>query len=376
MRTLIAEETQKSHNDNHFIARMITMATAALVLAFATGCLILNVEVQKLEYHESGNVDYEVCLKPNQYFADACQPAGKQYVASLIKNIAARFRYDFEVGESLNYQYDYEITAQLVAQDGNEKGKVLYDNTEVLVPKQAIEAAEGEGFRLEQAVEIDYGKYNSLITAFRADYGLTLKANLIVTMAVTTAGTHVDFPDPLHTSQKIALDIPLSERTINVALDSDRLNNTGSLEKQTHGLLRSLPYLVLLGVSGVTFAVVLGWSIIIFARREAGRSEFEKELGQILHEYNQLIVEVEHVPEIPRQRLIQVHGFDELLDARETIQKPILHLPITDDRSLFMIDDDGTGYVYLLGNQKAGRKERENGKTKRARAAATPGRGK
>jgi hypothetical protein len=88
-------------------------------------------------------------------------------------------------------------------------------------------------------------------------------------------------------------------------------------------------------------------------KREARRSAFEKTLGKILHDYNQLIVEVEHIPQIPRNKLVEVVNFEELLDARETIQQPILHLTLAADRSLFIIEDQGMAYVFILSAKTA-----------------------
>jgi hypothetical protein len=67
-----------------------------------------------------------------------------------------------------------------------------------------------------------------------------------------------------------------------------------------------------------------------------------------MHEYNQLIVEVEHMPHAPRSKVIEVTDFDELLNARDTIQQPILHLRISDDNSLFAIEDGDMVYAYAL----------------------------
>jgi hypothetical protein len=348
MRTLVDEHINDSNKDSHFILRMIIMAVSAAVFAYAVSVLVLDVDVRRLNYRENGNVNYQVCLKPNSYFADECQPAGKQYVASLIDNLKTEFNYSFQTDEVVKYDYDYDISAKLTATELGNSGKILYENEEVILPTKSVKQQKAQDFNIKEAVALDYGKYNNLITAFRSDYGLTIEANVTVKLNIEVHATHDDFTQTFNTNQQVALKIPLSERTINVTLESDKMVNNGSLEEKVHDLQKNIAFVVVAILSGGLFVIILISSLIIFIHREARRSVYEKALGHILHEYNQLIVDVTHMPHVPRDKVVEVASFDELLNARDTIQQPILHLPIGDDRSLFAIEDQGTVYAYVL----------------------------
>jgi hypothetical protein len=361
MRTLVEEHVKESNKDSHFIPRMIAMAVSVAVFAYSFGYLVLNTDVQTLDYRESGNVNYQVCLKPNNYFAEECQPAGKQYVASLINSVNATFEYSFRADENVKYDYSYDVTAKLIATESSDSDKILYENEEVILPSKNVTGQSGQSFAIKEALDINYDKYNNLITAFRSDYGLTINANVIVTMNVKSHSTHDAFSKPLDTKQAVALKIPLSERTINVAMESDQLNNSGALEETLPNLTKNFVFVLLAGVSAVIFLIDLIMSIVIFVRRESHRSTYEKTLGHILHEYSQLIVEVERVPQVPRSKLIEVKNFDELLDARDTIQQPILHLTIADSRSLFVIEDQDMAYVYVLSDKSTRKRAKDKG---------------
>jgi hypothetical protein len=339
------------------------MAVSVAIFAYSFAILVLSVDTKTLEYHESGNINYEVCLKPNSYFVDACQPSGKQYVASLINNLKLNLNYNFRTDDTVKYNYSYDVLAKLVATESGDDGKILYENEEVIKPSQNVADQSGQSFNIRENVDIDYGKYNNLITAFRSDYGLTIESSVTITLNVKVEARHDDFSEPLTTNQKIALKIPLSERTINVTVQSDQLNNSGKVEEKSHNFVKNWAFVITAGASGVIFLAVLVLSIVIFIRRESRRTVYEKTLGHILHEYNQLIVEVEHIPHTPKDKLVEVADFDELLDARDTIQQPILHLKIGDDRSLFVIEDRGMVYTYALSSKSlGGRKEKTRGK--------------
>jgi hypothetical protein len=62
---------------------------------------------------------------------------------------------------------------------------------------------------------------------------------------------------------------------------------------------------------------------------------------------------------------VDVKSFEELLDARDTIQQPILHLTVTENRSLFIIEDQGMAYSYTLSDKSASRQDRINKKAKK-----------
>ncbi|MDR1032617.1 MAG: DUF5305 domain-containing protein [Candidatus Nomurabacteria bacterium] len=364
MKTLVEEHIKESNKDSHFISRVVIMAVSAVVFAYAFACLVLNVDVRQVGYHESGRADYEVCLIPNSYFADACQPAGKQYVASLIDNVKSRFEYSFRADETLKYSYDYDITARLVATESGESSKVLYENEEVILPTKTIAEQTGQSLNVREDIAIDYGKYNNLITAFRSDYGLTIDSYVVVTLHVKVHASHGDFAKPLDTKQEIALKIPLSERTINVQMKSDKLINNGTMEETEPNFAKNIVYTVLALAGAAVFVLDLITSIVILIRRESRRSVYEKELRGITHEYNQLIVDVEHIPEIPRSKVVEVKSFDELLDARDTIQQPILHLAVAENRNLFIIEDRGMAYVYSLSEKSLARRTGTKTKTK------------
>jgi hypothetical protein len=348
MRTLVQEHIKKSNKDSHFITRIIMLAVSAAVFACSFAILVLNVDTHTIDYHESGNVNYQVCLKPNSYFVESCQPSGKQYVASLIDNLKTEFNYSFRADDTVEYNYSYDVAAKLIATESNDSDKILYENKEILKPSQTIKNQSGQDFSIRENININYDKYNDLITAFRSDYGLTIEANVIITLNIKVQATHEDFSQPLETKQAVALKIPLSERTINVTVESDQLNNDGAIEEKTHDLFKNLAFVIAAGASGLMFLAILVLSIVIFIRREAHRTVYEKTLGHILHEYNQLIVEVEHMPQISRNKVVEVSDFNELLNARDTVQQPILHLRVSDDCSMFAIEDQGMVYAYAL----------------------------
>jgi hypothetical protein len=60
---------------------------------------IKNTE-QYVTFNETSNIDYKVYLKDNKFFEDSYLEANKQYIASLIDYISAKFNYKLNLSEN------------------------------------------------------------------------------------------------------------------------------------------------------------------------------------------------------------------------------------------------------------------------------------
>ena len=352
MKKILENHIKESNKDSHFIPRMIAMAVFAAIFAYSFATLVLDVEKKSFNYQQSGVANYKVCLKENTYFTDECQPAGKQYIASLIKDVKTDFRYSFRADEKVDYQYNYDIVVRVTATDGDSTDKVLYESEDTLMTSQAVHKT-GSEFAIDEAVDIDYGKYNRLITQFRSDYGLTLKANVAVTLNVHFSMRADGFHEQIQNSEAITLNIPLSERTINVSLESDEINTNDGIEERTRDFNKSLPWIIAADISATAFLSIMIISIVIFVFRESRRSDYDKEVSHILREYGQIIVEVDHLPRASSENAVEVGDFGELLNVHDTIEKPIIYKEVSEGHcSVFMIEDSETDYTYIVSLHK------------------------
>jgi hypothetical protein len=352
---LIEQHQKISAKKNYLVGRVVISLIAAALLAFSIVQILSNIDVTKVDYRETGTVNYTVCLKPNQYFEEECLDKNRQYVASLIREIRIDYDYGFSTSMPLDYRYDYEVTAEVVATEKDNAGKILYSDKEIIQEQISQESTQSQRFQVQKHVNIDYGKYNDLMVQFRKDYNLSMDANLVVTMAVSTYGEYPDFAQALDSKQNLTISIPLSERTLNVGVNSKDINNSNSLSRADSNVGRDLVWYLLALISIVILITTAYISVLIFARNSRAKSRYERALAKITKEYNQLIIEATHIPEIKKSQVVTVNSFDELLDVRETIQKPILHIKISHDKSLFAIEDGRTAYTYTLQGEKSRR---------------------
>jgi hypothetical protein len=331
------------------------LVVALLVLAFSLWRGFASIDRQTISYNESGRIDYQVCLKDNQYFAKPCLDQNRQYIASLIDNVSPDFNYTFEASENMTYDYSYDISTDLLASEKDDSEKILFHDHQTILNSSSHRVVDSLSFSIKEKINLDYHKYNSLITAFRKDYSLIIDARLVVTLKINLIGTSTSLPNPIRSSQDLAITIPLSERTINVKIDSKNINHSEQLTKYTRLSAASLIFFCLAFFDFAALVVVAGLSLKTSLQQSRAKTNYQKALTKIIKSYNQLIVETTHIPNFPRSKTIKVSSFEELLDAHDTIQKPILHLKVSPSRSLFVIEDGDLVYTFLLcTNSKKG----------------------
>lgn len=307
-------------------------------------------DADSVSYNELGNVDYRVYLKDNDYYDESYLDAGMQYIASLINTINVDFNYEVHTTEELDYNYNYEITANLVITDRNNSSKVLYERPETLVNKKTIQVTDNN-FVINEDVDIDYDVYNDYVNAFKSDYALNVDSNLIITLRVTTDGEYALTGDSLNLDNEISITIPLSEQTIDITMQTDeKLNNNGVISNVTASGINSPISLV----AGIIFDLLgiglIGLAIYIYLSTDY-KDIYEAEVNRILKNYDRLIVTSKrpNIDENKFENKIRVMSIEELIDVYETTKQPIIYYEvIPGEKSYFIVMNDNTLYKLTI----------------------------
>ncbi len=300
--------------------------------------------VKEEKFYEEGNVNYSVYLKDNNYFTEKFLPEGKQYITSLIDYVDTTFTYTFQGNEAYNYKYSYDITATLVANQKDSPDEVLYDKDFVLKEKE--EKSGINPFVINENIKIDYGYFNSIMNEFKSTYALSMDAYLKVQLNIYWDVKEPIFGQKVDKKSSLDLVIPLSEQTIKVGMDTNDINNQVSVKSKPTIQLNNMIYFIMFWI----FVLFDTWVAILllnsYAEERKRKGEYLFKLEKIEKQYDRAIVETNVLPEIT-SNVIDVGTFEELLDARENVEKPILHKK-TDIGSIFMIADDNIVYRYIL----------------------------
>lgn len=308
---------------------------------------ILPTEEQVINYKESGNLDYKVYLKENDFYQTEYLDKDMIYVSSLIDYIDVDLEYNFDISENSNIYFVYSIIGNLTIMD--ESGKnVYFEHDYNLLSYRTDEIDNQDHYDLKQNIKIDYDYYNDIANKFKMEFGLDTTSNLRVYLTIRKVSND-DIPLDSGDSE-LYIDIPLSERSINMTIDYNNLNRTQNIIVKTEDVIDNATYVALTAVGIVgsiaTLANTMNLIVLLFVRK---KTPYDKYIKRILKEYDRLIAETSHCPNFSDYNLIEISSFDELLDVRDNLKVPIMYYIVAKHiKSYFYIIDNNNLYLVTI----------------------------
>lgn len=304
-------------------------------------------KIYYVKYDDYSELDYNVALKNNKYFEEKYLEKDRQYIASLIDYINAKFKYKLTLKEDLEYKYEYKIIANVNVIDNN-TNKVIYNLSEDILEK--ITGKNEKSLTIEESVKIDYNKYNDLISEFVKGYNLkNVTSKLSVNMYVGVAGTTENFQK--EEDSVISLDIPLTTDTVGIDVNYNLSNNVESLITLKSGYNNSkiLLYIALFFLA-VDICLTIG--LVIYIRNSLTEEEkYKSKLNKILNNYGTYISEIEDEFDMQDYQILKVKKFIDLLEIRDTMHIPIIMIENKENLVTYFIipTDNKILYFYSLG---------------------------
>ena len=302
-----------------------------------------------LTYKEKGNIDYKVYLKKNNYFEEKYLEKNRQYVASLIDHIDIDFNYVFKTNKKVNYKYYYYIVANLKATEPDDETAILYNKNYMLTEKKELKKSNKNKYSIKKNININYDKYNNIINQFKSDYILSLNSKLNVKLVVETKADYKDFKDSINTISTTELNIPLSEKTINISIQTKETDNKREIQEHSKFELINILYIIL-GILLILIDIYLLIKYFLNVKKILGKpSKYNKKIKKILNEYDRIITNTTKFPNLKSYEVLNVTKFEELVDASEKVEKPILYCETEKNKkSEFIVIDKKIAYYYQI----------------------------
>lgn len=322
---------------------VIVLTVALLLCALSARSLSQN---QYVTYTESGSVDYKVNLKNNSFYNEGALDENHAYVSSLVKDINAEFSYDMQVATQVEYNYSYYVDARLEVQD-SETGAAIFDPVyELVAPKTA--SSSNQVLRINQPVTIEYNRYNNIAQQFVNTYGLKdAKSSLIVTLHVNIEGSCPDAPAN-QGEYTVDLRIPLNQTTLKIESNSSVPTAEAKvLACNNRSATAMLILSVLLAIADLVCIVLLLRYMILTRDRHINYARCVK---KILSSYRSYVQKIKNPFNAENYQVLNVVSFEELLEIRDTLQKPILMYENPDRTctKFFIPSDNGLCYAYKI----------------------------
>ena len=314
------------------------------------GTILLNkslgFESEKIiKYSEKSDLDYKVYLVKNDFYEDEYLGKDMLYVANLIDKLVIDFDYMFESEDKEDIDFEYSIVGKLAI--SNPTGtKSYFEKTYTLLDKKTINMNNSTGQNIKEEINVDYPYYNSLANSFKNQYGVEADSKLTIYMLINAKNTK-DSSFILDKSSVMSIDVPLSERSVDISMDYKEIDETSNIVKKQKMTIKDI-------IPLVVSIVLIGLSLIMMIRAMRNirllhkkKSAYDKYVEKILKEYDRLIAESSTLISLEDKEVINIGKFTELLDIHDNLQIPIIYYEVAEhEKCYFYIAHDKLIYLF------------------------------
>ena len=312
-----------------------------LILGFILFVSSISIKARSsVLYRQVSNLDYKVYLKQNDYYKEPYLNKNMRYIASLIDNVDVNFNYNFMVNQNINYKYTYYIKADVTVADSEDKTKVIYSKSDKLTDYKTVDNS--TGFTINENIKVNYADYNDLVKAFKSSYAISASSNLVLSLHVGIEDGKGNIIKNIDSNDVMKLTVPLTEQMINISMDYNEVNNSDNARISNNVTL-------ILSIISIIISIVFIVRLLLFLRKTTSKKTvYDTTLSRILREYDRVIVNSKKMVNISED-VIDVKNFNELLDVRDNLEKPIIFSEIhKGQKSVFIVRTANETYRYIL----------------------------
>lgn len=318
-----------------FEARIIVSVVLILIM-FSVSCLLAfkvsnHTTNKELVYVESSDVKYEVCLK-----SLTCEKENISYDANNINIVKIHFDYKAKYDEFVKYNKKYYISAISTVYNKDDNYVVNYNKENYLVDNKSI-SGRSNTISIKDNVTVDYNKYRELVSDYVNDNSI---AQVEIALYIS---------DNRETRKISSVIIPLTfdkfEVERNVREETNRVEDVEVNKWDTY----SITLAILSSILTVCSLMFIYKVTRLVMKVTNNKSSYQQEVDAILKEYDSIIIIARDGYESSVEReLVKVETFNELLEIKNKLNKPIVFSKVNEVKCEFIIEDKNKLYKYVL----------------------------
>lgn len=343
---------------------LATISLIVLIISIwiISDCFKVPADIQNtvLNYNSSTNLDYKVYLKPNKFYDQKYLTKDKKYIADIIDYIDINLNYLFNSTKKLNNNYSYNINASIGSDyDLNGVTAELWSKSYVLKPTVSSNS-NGNSFKINENIKIDYSKYDNLAKKFKEEYGVVADTKLTISININANSKLEENKKNITTRQNVKLVIPLNKAVTDVTVSGTEpvnKNITEVIKGERH-----INYILL--IIAIVLTIVSGPAcVILFYRlfKITNESQYIAMQKKILKGYGDIIAAVTTKPDLNGLKIVEVKDFEDLINIEEELRIPILFYEFEKrDECWFVITTEQQAFRFALKSSNYSIKDNKN----------------
>ena len=332
------------------IILILLLILAACLAGLAWNNLVRPAEVTEkvkvYSYQQAANIDYQVNLLPNNFFAETTLGPGQAYITSLTDSVQTQMQYSLVGEKPAEITGTYQVDGALVAYSA------MGNDTEMEVWRRNLSFLEPQTFtvndskaHIQEAISIPVNSYALFANAVQeatkfSPSRLELKIDYFIQVqGKTDAG---DFTDELHPT----LIIPLQGRVFAVQGELSP-EKEGAIEAETTRPAEGIQTTNIgLGIALLLTGLLCIGFLMLTRRSDKHLSPEERKLVHILRQHGDRVVTLTgSLPTAKPDPVLLVDDFEDLVKAADEIEQPILYEKDEEqgEHSFFVVSNP---YIY------------------------------
>lgn len=316
-----------------------------------------------MSYTSSGNIDYKVFLKENNFIDNEYLNAGEAYILDLIDYVRLTPVYNFKSTSKTNVTGTNKLVAKLKvyykeSSDKNNNPEVM--NKEKTLDEKVMNFNDDKYTSLG-SYDLYLNEYLDMLKDFQSEVKIAVDGYLDITYESSFDGKvgGASYSNKYDNTVRI----PLSNSVVKIESPKSEAKESNVYEADLVKTNKTV-------MSYIVIANIVVFIIICFLLKKlfsfTNKSEYQRKLSKILKNYDDIIVNTSTILDVKKYKVIKIDEFKEILNLSRELLLPIMNYEkIKDKETWFYVIKDDILYMHVVSEKKLELKTNEEDKVKK-----------
>lgn len=316
-----------------------------------------------MSYTSSGNIDYKVFLKENNFIDNEYLNAGEAYILDLIDYVRLTPVYNFKSTSKTNVTGTNKLVAKLKvyykeSSDKNNNPEVM--NKEKTLDEKVMNFNDDKYTSLG-SYDLYLNEYLDMLKEFQSEVKIAVDGYLDITYESSFDGKvgGASYSNKYDNTVRI----PLSNSVVKIESPKSEAKESNVYEADLVKTNKTV-------MSYIVIANIVVFIIICFLLKKlfsfTNKSEYQRKLSKILRNYDDIIVNTSSIVDVKKYKVIKIEEFKEILNLSRELLLPIMNYEkIKDKETWFYVIKDDILYMHVVSEKKLELKTNEEDKVKK-----------
>lgn len=316
-----------------------------------------------MSYTSSGNIDYKVFLKENNFIDNEYLNAGEAYILDLIDYVRLTPVYNFKSTSKTNVTGTNKLVAKLKvyykeSSDKNNNPEVM--NKEKTLDEKVMNFNDDKYTSLG-SYDLYLNEYLDMLKEFQSEVKIAVDGYLDITYESSFDGKvgGASYSNKYDNTVRI----PLSNSVVKIESPKSEAKESNVYEADLVKTNKTV-------MSYIVIANIVVFIIICFLLKKlfsfTNKSEYQRKLSKILRNYDDIIVNTSSIVDVKKYKVIKIDEFKEILNLSRELLLPIMNYEkIKDKETWFYVIKDDILYMHVVSEKKLELKTNEEDKVKK-----------